>query len=68
MHLARTVKSRAEELSFSGSSVGKESACNAGDPGSIPELGISLAEGIGYSLRYSWDYLVAQMVNNPPAM
>ena len=38
---------------FPGSSVGKESACNAGDPGSIPELGRSSGEGIGYPLQYS---------------
>ena len=34
--------------------VGKESACNAGDPGSIPGLGRSTGEGIGYSLQYSF--------------
>jgi len=39
---------------FPDSSVGKESACNAGDPGSIPGLGRSAGEGIGYSLQYSW--------------
>ena len=38
---------------FPDSSVGKESACNAGDPGSIPELGRSCGEGNGYSLQYS---------------
>ena len=32
---------------FPGSSAGKESACNAGDPGSIPGLGRSPAEGNG---------------------
>ena len=32
----------------------KASACNAGDPGSIPRLGGSLGEGIGYPLQYSW--------------
>ena len=32
---------------------GKESACNAGDPGSIPELGESPGEGNGYLLQYS---------------
>ena len=47
---------------------GKESACNAGDPGSIPGLGRSPGEGIGYPLQYSWASLVAQMVKNPPAM
>ena len=36
-----------------GSSVGKESACNAGDPSLIPGLGRSSGEGIGYSLQYS---------------
>ena len=35
---------------FSDRSVGKESAWNAGDPGSIPRLGRSTAEGIGYPL------------------
>ena len=39
---------------FPGSSVGKESICNAGDPGSIPGLGRSAEEGIGYPLQYSW--------------
>ena len=33
------------DLGFTDSSVGKESACNAGDPGSIPESGRSLEEG-----------------------
>ena len=35
------------------SSVGKDSACNAGDPSSIPGLGRSLGEEIGYPLQYS---------------
>ena len=35
------------------SSVGKESACNAGDPCSIPGLGRSAGEGVGYPLQYS---------------
>ena len=35
-------------------SVAKESACNAGDPGSIPGSGRSSGEGIGYPLQYSW--------------
>ena len=33
--------------------VGKESACNAGDPGSIPGLGRSPGEGNGNPLQYS---------------
>ena len=31
----------------------KESACNAGDPGSIPGLGSLHGDGIGYPLQYS---------------
>ena len=46
----------------------KESTCNAGDPNSIPGLGGSAGEGIGYPLQYSWASLVAQLVKNPPAM
>ena len=38
---------------FSMCSVGKESSCNAGDPGSVPGLGRSAEEGIGYPLQYS---------------
>ena len=53
---------------FPDSSVGQESACNAGDPSSIPGLGKSPGEGIGYPLQYSWASLVGQMVKNPPAM
>ena len=48
------------------SSVGKESACNAGDPNSIPGLGRSSGEGKGYPLQYSWTSLVAQLVKNTP--
>ena len=55
-------------LCFPDSSVGKESACNAGDPGSIPRLGRSAGEGIGYPLWYTWASLVAQLLKNPPAM
>ena len=57
---------------FLGSSAGQESACNAGDPGSIPGLGSSSGVVIGYPFQYSWASLVAQMVKkkkkNPPAM
>ena len=53
---------------FLNSSVGKESTCNAGDPGSIPGSGRSAGEGISYPLQYSWASPVAQMVKNPPAM
>ena len=50
------------------SSVGKESACNAGDPGLIPGSGRSTGEGIGYPVQYSWVSLMAQLVKNLPAM
>ena len=55
-------------LGFPPSSVGKESACSAGDPGSIPGLGRSTGEGIGYPLQYTWAPLVAQLVKKLPAM
>ena len=55
-------------LGFPDSSAGKESACNAGDPSSIPGLWGSAGEGIGYPLQYSWASLVAQLVKNLPAM
>ena len=53
---------------FPCSSVGKESACSAGDPSLIPGLGRSPGEGIGYPLQYSWTSIVAQLVKNPPAI
>ena len=52
---------------FPGNSAGKESACNAGDPGSIPGSGRSGKKGISYPLQYSWASLAAQLVKNPPA-
>ena len=55
-------------MGFPGSSLGKESACNAGDPDSIPGSGRATGEGIGYPLQYSWTSLVAQLVKNFPAM
>ena len=51
-----------------GSSAGKESTCSTGDPSSIPGLGRSPGEGIGYPLQYSWASMVAQMVKNLPAV
>ena len=52
-----------QRLGFPGGSAGKESACNAGDLGSIPELGRYPGEGKGYPLQYSglensMDYIV----------
>ena len=55
-------------LDFPGGSDGKESACNERDLGSIPGLGRSPGEGVGYPLQYSWASLVAQLVKNLPAM
>ena len=55
-------------MGFPGSSAGKESGCNAGDPSSIPNSGRSGGEGIGYPLQYSWAFLVAQLIKNLPAM
>ena len=52
-------------LGFPCDSAGKESTCNAGDPGSIPESGRSPGERIGYPLQYSWASLVAQLGKNP---
>ena len=40
-------------LGFPGSSDGKESTCNVGDLGLIPELGRYPGEGNGYPLQYS---------------
>ena len=40
-------------LGFPDNSIGKESACNAGEPSSIPGLGRSTGGGIGYLLQYS---------------
>ena len=48
---------------FPDSSVVKEFACKAGDPGLFP----GLERGIGYPLQYSWASLVAQLVKNLPA-
>ena len=55
-------------LGFPESSVGKESADNAGEPGSIPGSGRSAGKGIGSPLQNSRASLVAQLVKNPPAM
>ena len=42
-----------ECLDFPDNSIGKESACNAGDPSLIPGSGRSSGEGKGYPLQYS---------------
>ena len=53
---------------FPDSSVGKESAHNAGDPGLISGSGRFTGEGPDYPLQYSWASLVSQLVKNLPAM
>ena len=66
--IANALQSPVKYWGFPDSSIGKESACNAGDPGSIPGLERSPGEGIGYPLQYSWASLVAQLVKNPSAV
>ena len=56
------------ERGLTHSSAGKESACNAGDPNSIPRLGTPTGEEIVYPFQDSWASLVAQLVKNPPSM
>ena len=46
-------RSPRSDAGFAGSSDGKESACNVGDPGSISGSGRSPGEGNGNTLRYS---------------
>ena len=55
-------------MGFPDSSVDKESARNAEDPSSISGSGRSAGEGIGCPLQYSWAFLVAQLVKDPPGM
>ena len=55
-------------MGFPEISVGKESTCNAGDPGSIPGSGRSAGEGTAHPLQYAWASFVAQLVRNLPAM
>jgi len=63
--LETTLISSGQYLGFPGSAAGKESACNAGDLGSIPGSRRPRGEGIGYPLQDSWASLVVQMVKNP---
>ena len=59
-----TQQQQQQQQGFPDSSVGIESAFNAGDPGLIPGLGRSVGKGIGYPLQYSWVSLVDQLVKN----
>ena len=56
------------QISNFASIFGKESACNAGGPGSTPGSGGSPGEGIDYLLQDSWASLVVQLVKNLPTM
>ena len=53
-------------MCFPGSSAGKESTRNVGDPGWIPGSGRSAGEEIDYPLHYS--FLAAQLVKNMSVM
>ena len=60
----------ASQVAFQVMLVVKNPHGNAGEPSSIPGLGLgrSARERIGYSLQFSWASLVTQLVKNPPAM
>ena len=66
--LLKFIKAQPLLVGFSESLVGKESACNAGDPGSVLGSGRSFAGEIGHPFQYFWAFLVAQLVRNPSAM
>ena len=55
-------------MGFPGISAGKETVCNARDPGSIPGSERSPRERISLPLQYSWASLVAQLVKNQSVM
>ena len=62
------IKKKKIEQGFPDCSAGKESACNARDPGLIPGSGRASGKGIGNPLQYFWTSLVAQPVKNPVEM
>ena len=68
MELREGLSQSPPSQAFAGRSAGKESTCNTEDPDSIPGLGRSPGEGIGYPLQYSWASLVAKLAKNLPAM
>ena len=59
---------QSQQLRFQMYELGRESACNAGDPSLTPGSGRSAGEGIGYPFQYFWASLVAQLVKNLPVM
>ena len=60
----RGCKANFVAVGFPGCSASDESACIAGDPGSIPGSGRSTGEGIGYPLQNFWASLITQTVKN----
>ena len=68
LHLVFYVSFSCVHYHRSFSSVGKESACNAGDLSLIPGWGRAAGEGISYPPQYSWASLVVQLLKNLPAM
>ena len=54
VHLIKAMVFPVVVMGFPGGSDGKESSCNAGDPGSIPGSGRSPGEGNGNPLQYSY--------------
>ena len=68
LHLLHFLHWQVGSLPLLDSSIGEESACNAGDLSSIPGSGRAAGEGIDYPLQYSWASLVAWLVKNPPSM
>ena len=66
--MRKTKEDLGTDMGFPDSSIGKESTCNTGDPGSIPGSGRPVGDRIGYPLQHSWASLVAQLVKNPLAM
>ena len=68
LHLVFYVSFSCVHYHHSFSSVGKESACNAGDLSLIPGWGRAAGEGISYPPQYSWASLVVQLLKNLPAM
>ena len=68
MGLQRVRNEATESRDFPGSSAGKESTCNTGDPGLISGLGRSPGEVIGSPLQYSWASLEAQRLKHLPPM
>ena len=55
-------------MGFPDRSVGKESTCNAEDPGLISGSGRSTGEEIGFPFQYFWASLVVQLVKKLPAV